>query len=111
MTTFSFYSFRILKISPYIHFKRFLTVFWRPLRAAVPLATPLINAYSRTHHIRPFYHLPGTSPGFGKGGGQEFFFQNWEFACCEATCMRIARGVRGHAPMRNFFETVQFGAF
>ena len=31
------------------------------------------------------------------GGGQEFFFEIWKFACCEA------RGVRGHAPPRNFF--------
>ena len=53
--------------------------------------------------------VPGASPGFGRGGGQEFFFQIWEFACREA--MRIARGVRGHAPPRKFFKTVQFGAF
>ena len=39
------------------------------------------------------------------GGGQDFFFQIWEFA------MRIARGVRGHAPPRKFFKSVQFGAF
>ena len=29
---------------------------------------------------------PGSSPGFGRGGGQEFFFQLCEFACREATC-------------------------
>ena len=41
-----------------------------------------------------------------KGGGQEIFFcQIWKFAC------REARGVRGHAPPRNFFKMVQFGAF
>ena len=28
-----------------------------------------------------------------------------------AIAMRIARGVRGHAPPRNLFKTVQFGAF
>ena len=40
---------------------------------------------------------------------ENFFFQIWEFACREA--MRIARGVRGHAPPRKIFKTVQFGAF
>ena len=40
-----------------------------------------------------------------EGGGAIFFFQIWEFAC------REARGVWGHAPPRNFFKTVQFGAF
>ena len=45
----------------------------------------------------------------GGGGAKNFFFQIWEFACREA--MRIARGVRGHAPPRKFFKTVQFGAF
>ena len=30
---------------------------------------------------------PGAFPGFGRGGGgQEIFFQIWEFACREATC-------------------------
>ena len=28
----------------------------------------------------------GASPGFERGGGQEIFFQIWEFACREATC-------------------------
>ena len=36
---------------------------------------------------------------FGRGG-QDFFFR-----------LRIAKGVRGHAPPRNLFKTVQFGAF
>ena len=44
----------------------------------------------------------GASPGFG--GGAKIFFQIWEFACREA--MRIARGVRGHAPPRKFFKMV-----
>ena len=51
----------------------------------------------------------GASPGFGRGGGQEIFFQIWEFACREA--MRIARGFGGMPPRENFFKTVQFGAF
>ena len=50
--------------------------------------------------------VSGAYPGFGRGG-QEFFFQIREFACREDT----ARGVRGHAPPRKFFKTVQFGAF
>ena len=51
------------------------------------------------------YIYTGVSPGFGRGGGQEFFFQIWKFAC------REARVVRGHAPPRNFFKMVQFGGF
>ena len=57
-------------------------------------------------------------PRIWEGGGQEFFFQILEFACRElrdmaahGEAMRIARGVRGHAPRRKFFKTVQFGAF
>ena len=42
--------------------------------------------------------FPGASPGFGRGGPR-IFFQIWKF------------GVRGHAPPRNFFKMVQFGAF
>ena len=63
------------------------------------------------------YIYTGASPGFGRGGPRIFFFQIWEFACREATyaahgeAMRNARGVRGHAPPRKFFKTVQFGAF
>ena len=61
--------------------------------------------------------IPGASPGFGRGGGQEIFFFRFgnlhvakrHAAHGEAMC--IARGVRGHAPPRNFFKTVQFGAF
>ena len=41
--------------------------------------------------------LSGASPGFGRGGAR-IFFQIWKFAC------REARGVRGHAPPRNFFK-------
>ena len=59
----------------------------------------------------------GTSPGFGRGGGQEFFFfrfGNLHVAkrhAAHGEAMRIARGVRGHAPPRKFFKTMQFGAF
>ena len=62
-------------------------------------------------HIRvTYFYTPGASPGFGRGGAKNFFFQICDFACREATCC-IARGVRGHAPPRKFFKTVQFGAF
>ena len=60
--------------------------------------------------------LSGASPGFGRGGGKNFFFifGNLHVAKRHAVhgeAMRIARGVRGHAPPRNFFKTVQFGEF
>ena len=49
------------------------------------------------------------------GGGQEFFFLDLGICMSRSDmlreAMRIARGVRGHAPPRNFFKTVQFGAF
>ena len=58
----------------------------------------------------------GASPGFGRGGPRIFFFRfgNLHVAkrhAAHGEAMRIARGVRGHAPPRNFFKTVQFGAF
>ena len=53
--------------------------------------------------------MQGRPQDLGGGGAKNFFFQIWEFACREA--MRIARGVRGHAPPRKFFKTVQFGEF
>ena len=66
----------------------------------------------------PWTHFyTGASPGFGRGGGQEFFFfrfGNLHVAkrhAAHGEAMRIARGVRGHVPPRKFFKTVQFGAF
>ena len=59
-------------------------------------------------HTSRCFSYSGTLQGRPQelgGGGAKFFFQIWEFA------MRIARGVRGHAPPRNFFKTMQFGAF
>ena len=48
------------------------------------------------------YNVSRGVPRIWQGGGaKNFFFQIWEFACREA--MRFARGVRGHAPPRNFF--------
>ena len=55
-------------------------------------------------------------PRIWEGGGQEYFFQFGNLHVAKrhgahGEAMRIARGVRGHAPPRNFFKTVQFGAF
>ena len=64
-----------------------------------------------------YINRSGASPGFGRGGGgQEFFFRfrNLHVAkrhAAHGEAMRIARGVRGRAPPRKFFKTMQFGAF
>ena len=56
-------------------------------------------------------------PRIWEGGGpRNFFFRfgNLHVAkrhAAHGEAMRIVRGVRGHAPPRKFFETVQFGAF
>ena len=60
--------------------------------------------------------VTGAYPGFGRGGGQEFFFRFGNLHVAKrhdahGEAIRMVRGVRGHAPPRNFFETVQFGAF
>ena len=47
-------------------------------------------------------------------GGQEFFFFRFVILhvakrhAAKGEAMRIAMGVRGHAPARNFFKTVQY---
>ena len=51
------------------------------------------------------YSVGRGVPRIWEGGGQEFFFFSDLGICI------IARGVRGHAPPRKFFKTVQFGAF
>ena len=58
----------------------------------------------------------GRPQDLGGGGPRNFFFRfgNLHVAkrhAAHGEAMRIARGVRGHAPPRNFFKTVQFGAF
>ena len=63
------------------------------------------------------YICQGRPQDLGGGGGQEIFFfrfGNLHVAkrhAAHGEAMRIARGVRGHAPPRKFFKTVQFGAF
>ena len=56
-------------------------------------------------------------PRIWEGGGpRNFFFRFWNLHVAKrhaahGEAMRIVRGVRGHAPPRKFFKTVQFGAF
>ena len=72
-----------------------------------------LSAFSnaRKHAILAVAYL-----GFHFGGGSKFFWKSGVFAWREAPCSAwrshaFARGVRGHAPPRNFFKMVQFGAF
>ena len=53
--------------------------FWAP-------PPPRTNIPARPCVLIAIPHHTGASPGFGWGGGQEFFFQIWKFACREATC-------------------------
>ena len=62
------------------------------------------------------YNYRGVPRIWEGGGPRNFFFRfgNLHVAkrhAAHGEAMRIARGVRGHAPARIFFETVQFGAF
>ena len=67
------------------------------------------------------YHHQITPPvaylGFHFGGGVQIFFGKvgvfaWREASCSAwRSHAFVRGVRGHAPPRNFLKMVQFGAF
>ena len=63
-----------------------------------------------------FYLIRGVPRIWEEGGPRNFFlrFGNLHVAkrhAAHGEAMRIARGVRGHAPPRKFFKTVQFGAF
>ena len=77
----------------------------------------LTNAMQISSVILKYIMTSGASPGFGRGGGQEFFFARFvnlhvaKRHAAHGEAMRIARGVRGHAPPRKFFKMVQFGAF
>ena len=75
------------------------------------IITSMVNNIFNCNYIC----MKGVSPGFGRGG-QEFFFRfvNLHVTkrhAAHGEAMRIARGVWGHAPPRNFFKTMQFGAF
>ena len=54
--------------------------------------------------------VAGASPGFGRILAR-FFFSDYARHAAHGEAMRFARRVRGHAPTRNFFKMVQFGAF
>ena len=61
-------------------------------------------------------YISGASPGFGRWGAKNFFFRlgNLHVAkrhAAHGKTMRIAWGVRGHAPPRKNFKRMQFGAF
>ena len=61
-------------------------------------------------------YIQGRPQDLGGGGPRNIFFRfgNLHVAkrhAAHGEAMRIARGVRGHAPQRKFFKTVQFGAF
>ena len=47
------------------------------------------------------------------GGDQEFFFSDLGICMSRSDmlALRIARGVRGHAPQEKNFKTMQFGEF
>ena len=58
----------------------------------------------------------GRPQDLAGGGPRNIFFRfgNLHVAkrhAAHGEAMRFARGVRGHAPPRKFFKTVQFGAF
>ena len=64
-----------------------------------------------------FLHMQqGRPQDLGGGGPRNLFFRFGKLHVAKrhaahGEAMRIARGVRGHAPPRKFFKTVQFGAF
>ena len=73
------------------------------------------NLTSR-HHTYILIIIHGRPQDLGGGGPRNFFFrfENLHVAkrhAAHGEAMRIARGVRGHAPPRKNFKTVQFGAF
>ena len=45
------------------------------------------------------------------GGGGKNFFSDLEICMSQSEAMRIARGVRVHAPPRKFFKIVRFGVY
>ena len=64
-------------------------------------------------------YLQGRPQDLAGGGGQEFFFQIWKFACRFATCCAwrshaLCYGVSGACPPRNFLKwcnLVRFGVY
>ena len=75
----------------------------------------MLQSYSE-NFVECNTHYRGVPRIWEGGGPRNFFFRfgNLHVAkrhAAHGEAMRIARGVRGHAPPRKFFKTVQFGAF
>ena len=68
-------------------------------------------------NIKEMLHATSGVPRIWQGGGQEFFFSDFEICMPRSDMLRMAKPcallgvVRGHAPPRKFFKMVQFGAF
>ena len=64
----------------------------------------VLISLSRNIHV-----AAGASPGFGRGGGQEYYFSRFgnlhvaKRHAAHGEAMRFARGVRGHAPPEKIF--------
>ena len=77
----------------------------------------VFNIVLSMYEITDIYiYIQGRPQDLGGGGPRNFYFRfrNLHVAkrhAAHGEAMRIVRGVRGHAPPRNFFKTVQFGAF
>ena len=101
------------------HRKTYMYINFQQNRVSSSIKTVLINIFAKNascinlqlpivvlkksnvsdmHHRKTY--MQGRSQDLGGGGVNNFFSD-----------VGIARGVRGHAPTRNFFKTVQFGAF
>ena len=106
-------------LSLYIHYFKIITTSYNYMTSCIIGVLKYISymlhiTFSKYDCI--IVHKQGRPQDLG-GGGQEFFFfrfGNLHVAkrhAAHGEVMRIARGVRGHAPTRNFFKTMQFGAF
>ena len=79
----------------------------KPLRIALTITLNIKKNTSRLSVSCKSY-CRGV-PRIWQGGGQEFFFFRFENLhaakrhAAHGEAMRFARGVRGHAPPRNFF--------
>ena len=91
---------------------------YRPVTLAMWLIKRIIKIYvgPQLQYSQKVGSAQGRPQDLGGGGANNFFFRfgNLHVAkryAAHGEAMRIARGVRGHAPPRKFFKTVQFGAF
>ena len=67
-----------------------------------------------------YIYFSGASPGFGRGGGQEFFFSDLEICMSQSDILRMAMpcallgGFGGMLPRENFLKLcnlVRFGVY